>query len=114
MAAFNSSNLTSKSENLTIACKATQNNNFTYMINSSPITKTEAVKDLGVILADNLKWDKHIDKLFSRATNLIYINFKTFKYINFNVNLLKLFIRPILEYNVNVLAPYQKGDRKRI
>ena len=105
-----------KSEHLTICRKDNSDDHLQFFINSSAINKTDVVRDLGVLLTSNLQWHSQISKVYSRATNLIYIILKTFKsrQPHFYVNLFKLYVCPILEYNINIWMPYKIGDIRRI
>ena len=71
-----------------------------------------SVRDLGIVISNNLKWDKHIylirQKAYQRAHHILR---------SFNTNniwtLLKAYntyVRPILEYNSVVWSPYLVKD----
>ena len=64
------------------------------------ITVTYCQRHLGVILAANMKWDKDIDTVLSRARRLLGILKKLSRHpsISALVNFNKAYIRPTLEY----------------
>ena len=63
------------------------------------ITVTNCQRHLGVILAANMKWDKHIDTVLSRARRLLGVLKKLSHHLLISalVNFYKVYIRPILE-----------------
>ena len=85
-------------------------------INSQKIPHTSAVKDLWVNLSSNLKCAIHINKIYSKAINLVHITLRAFKTNNCRIytNLYKTYIRPILEYNCTTWMPYLITDIKKI
>ena len=105
----------SKSEQI-IFCRHPISPKPTFTINNSIIPIVNTIKDLGVILSDNLKWNPHIQKIYSKSISLLYLTLKSFCSTDpfFYVNLYKLYIRPNLEYNVCTWNPFQRGDVKRI
>ena len=105
-----------KCEHITFCHKNQQSNNHQFFINNTPIPQKNNVRDLGIILNNNLKWDPYINSIYSNSINLVYVIIKSFKSRNFKfyVNQYNLFIRPKLEYNVNIWTPALKGDIKKV
>ena len=64
------------------------------------ITVTNCQRNVGVILAENMKWDKHIGTVLSRARRLLGVLKKLSRYLSISVfvNFYKAYIRPIFEY----------------
>ena len=81
-------------------------------INSTKLTYINSVKDLGVYISSNFKWETHIAKIVNLSSLISYQILKTFKTRNI-LTLLKLYktyIRPKLEYNTPVWSPYLQKD----
>ena len=103
---------TSKSEHLTIRNKIVHN----FHINNEAIPKVEQVRDLGVMISDQLKWTKHINKIRSKSNILSHIILRTFSPNNTSllVNLFKTYIRPTMEYNTCTWSPHLRCDIKEV
>ena len=87
-----------------------------FQINNTTVQNTESMKDLGIIISDNLKWHNHINYLYNKAALSSYHILKSFRTKNIWV-LKKLFItytRPIVEYNTPVWSPYLSNDTSKI
>ena len=71
------------------------------------ITEVEEEKDLGVIFDTDMKFDRHINNVVSRANRILMIIRRTFKYLDEKtfVSLYKSMVRPILEYANSVWHP---------
>ena len=104
-----------KSEQIFFSSRSTSTQP-TFYINNSVIPKVGIVKDLGVLISDNLKWNPHIQKVVSKSLGSVFLILKSFISYNpvFYVNLYKLYVRPNLEYNVCTWMPSQVGDIKKI
>jgi len=66
------------------------------------------VSDLGIEIDSSLKYDAHINKIVSKAYSRIGVLFKDFTTSHVPV-LRKVFltyVRPVLEYASNILAPF--------
>ena len=103
---------TNKSDNLTIRQKTTTD----FKINDENIPKVEDVRDLGVILSNDFKWSKHIDKARTKANILSHALVRSFLLYNTRllVNLYKIYIRPILEYNTCTWSPFLKTEIDKV
>jgi hypothetical protein len=99
---------TAKSEHLTLRLKVDQ----TFVIANQDIPKVNKVRDLGVMISDDVKWKTHIQKIRSKANILSHIILKTFLSDNTQllVNLYKTYVRPIMEYNTCTWSPHYKED----
>ena len=86
--------------------------------NSPPhiIEKTLVERDLGIIIANDLKWVHQIEKAVQTAKAIISQIRNSFTY--FECELVRLLyvslIRPHLEYAVPVWSPYLRGDIENI
>ena len=80
------------------------------------VTNTDQMKDLGVIVSENLKWAPHISKIYRESSFISYQIRKSFhtKNIWTLLNLYKTYIRPKLEYNCPIWSPGYIKDKKLI
>jgi hypothetical protein len=86
------------------------------LIEDHPVEEKTSIKDLGVIIASDLKWTKHIDYI---SHNARFKSYQILKSINTNIiwtaiNLFTTYIRPQLEYNSQVWSPYLIEDINKI
>ena len=102
----------SKSEHLVIRNKDPK----TLYIGHQPIPKVSFVRDLGLTLTDDLSSKQYIGKIRARANTLSHILHRTFLTHNhtFRINLFKIYIRPILEYNTCSWSPHLQSDIKSV
>ena len=81
--------------------KRNQTTSTTYYLDNKPIPKTNTVRDLGILITSDLKWETQTRKIYSKALVLVYTilrSFKTTKPRSY-VQMFKTYIRPIIEYN---------------
>ena len=73
-------------------------------------------KDLGVTFESNLKFDKHINNIVSKAQRTLALIKHTFDYMDRDMFLIlyKSIIRPLLEYATCVWSPYLKKDIRKL
>lgn len=80
------------------------------MLDGTPLSITDSIRDLGVIFCADLSFVKYIQAVSSRAFKKLGFVMRSFKYFN-NINTLRLLfcslVRPQLEYAVIVWASYQ-------
>ena len=86
-----------KSEHFTIRNRSTRSFN----INGNIIKRVSTVRDLGITLSNDLKWNKYINKIRAKANIIGHAILKTFisNDPKFLINLYKTYVRPIVEYN---------------
>jgi hypothetical protein len=87
-----------------------------YFLNGTALSSVSCVKDLGVLISNNLKFSAHIDQLCVnalRTVNLIYRVF-TCRNVKLLVCAYISFVRSKLEYATEVWNPYLIGDIKRL
>ena len=101
-----------KSEHLTIKEKSP----IILTINNQPIPKVNNVRDLGIKISSNLEWKPYIDQLRAKANTLGYSILRTFSSNNcwLLLNLYKIYVRPLVEYNTCSWSPSAKGEIKAI
>ena len=83
-----------------------------FRINNIRLPSTKVFKDLGIFIAENLKWNHHINYVYQIASTISFQVLKSFK--STDINILKkiylVYIRPKLEYNTPIWSPYLKKD----
>ena len=80
-----------------------------YVLQNTPLSKAESVRDLGVNFCPDLSFDKHILTITSNAFKKLGFIMRSFKYFNNTATLKFLFsslVRPQLEYASIVWAPH--------
>ena len=85
------------------------NTHNTYTINQEPLSKVEQIRDLGVILDKQMKFDKHILNTTSKGFQIlgfILRNSREFTKASTKIKLFNTLVRPILEYSSSVWNPH--------
>ena len=87
-----------------------------YQIDGEVLSRRSSALDLGIIVEDTLKFHAQVAKACKKATTLINTIRRTFVSRNprFLENMYKTFIRPHLEYCVQVWSPVYAGDTTAI
>ena len=90
--------------------------NPTYNIEGEAILRSSVVKDLGVMISENLKFHDHVDRACERANSEINRIRRSFscRSPSFIKDMFKLYVRPHLEYAVEVWNPRDRGDVLKI
>ena len=91
-------------------------NPYEYWINSHKLTRADIVRDLRVLIDSSLHFDKHIDNVIKKASNvskLLLLSFST-RHQNILMKAFCTYVRPILEYNSPVWSPHRKSLTDRI
>lgn len=90
----------------------TNNPQVDYTIDRQIIAATNSQKDLGVLMTKDLKWGEHINTIVKKANSFLYVIKRSFQLITTNVflKIYKTYIRPLLEYAVQVWNPYLAKD----
>ena len=89
-----------KSEHISFSQKSV----FKFFIGTDPIQTVNVVKDLGILVNNNLRWKSHVSKLVGKATSLSYTIIRCFSCRNpaAYVKSYKSLVRPLLEYNTSI------------
>src|ERR1043165_4915324 len=86
------------------------------VIDNNPLAVFESVKDLGVILDNNLSFSLHIDGVVSKAKQRMFLIFKSF--VSRDIGLLafayKAYILPIVDYCSTIWFPNKLDDIDRV
>ena len=87
-----------------------------YKCGSVDIKQVSQVKDLGVILTNDLKFRTHYEAICKKAHRTCALIFRSFEYKDpwFLISLLNLYVRPYLDYCSQSWSPYMRGDINRI
>jgi hypothetical protein len=83
---------------------------------SYTLENSQNERDLGIQLQSNLKWDKQVNTVVSKAQSIlckIKNSFKHWDLKTFKI-LFTTYVRPILEYGAPAWCPYRKKDIKKI
>ena len=90
---------------------------FTYKLNGVEISRTNTVKNLGVIFEPQLNFNQNFDALCSKANRLLGFIFREtqeFPYSRPFIQLYKALVIPILMYDSPISSPYKIVDIKQI
>lgn len=106
----------SKSDHISFSNTSLDLHTTYFSINNTPIRQSKTVKDLGIILSRDLKWSSHVQTTFSKCSSLSFIILKSFKSKDpfFYLQLFKVYIRPVIEYNINTWMPSLVSDVEKI
>lgn len=104
-----------KSAIMTVTRKALPST-FTYVINSTPLNRVDEHKYLGVTITSDLKWDKHISKIISKALRKLFFLKRSLAHATTATKLLAYtsFVRPVLEYANTVWFPHTVTNIKKL
>ena len=82
------------------------------LLGGTCLASTPLVKDLGVLISDNLKWYEHVQSLKNKSRQRSYLILRSFTSNNIWVLLqaYTTYVRPIVEYASSVWNPIMKGD----
>ena len=103
-----------KSEYISLLHKTNTLPNF--YLNKTSIPYKDSVKDLGVVLRDDLKWSSHIQHVSGKTVGLAFSLLRSFQtpYPSFYINLFKTYVRPIIEYNSTIWNPTLISETRAI
>ena len=82
-----------------------------YTLCGQTLDHVDEERDLGVIVDDELTFEKHIDAKISKANSFLGLIRRNFSYLDKDMllTLYKAFVRPHLEYAQSVWAPTRQG-----
>ena len=91
------------------------NPSLSYTLNHNPLPVANSVRDLGITFNCKLKFDEYINKIVSKAFQLVNLIFRSFvsRCPKIFCRAFKTYIRPILEYCTPVWSPYLLCDIKK-
>ena len=84
------------------------NPSLSYTLNHNPLPVANSVRDLGITFNCKLKFNEYINKIVSKAFQLVNLIFRSFvsRCPKILCRAFKTYIRPILEYCTPVWSPY--------
>jgi ribonuclease P/MRP protein subunit RPP40 len=93
-----------------------RNKKFHYTMDGVRLEEVEVEKDVGVLVADNLRTSQQCSSAAGKANGVLgqisrainYRDKKTF------VQLYKVYVRPHLEYCIQAWSPYWKADKEKL
>lgn len=87
-----------------------------YNINGTTISSSDTIKDLGVLIDENLKFHSHTASVITRANRTLAIVHKTFNFTDNHMflALYKSLIRPVIEYGNTIWGPHYALDQQNI
>ena len=93
-----------------------RNPKVAYELNGEELKHSEAEKDLGVMVAENLKPEIHIGKIAAKANRMVGLIKRNFNYLNLEMcqSLYSSLVRPHLEYAVQAWSPYFEKDKQKL
>jgi hypothetical protein len=73
-------------------------------------------KDIGVLVAENLSFNKHIQNQVNKANSIMELIRRTYTYLDEQSfkYLFQALVRPHIEYAEAVWSPFKVGDIKKI
>ena len=92
------------------------NVNNVYTMGNQNLNISQCEKDLGVLIDDKLKFDKHISAAVNKANKIMAVTRRTFDYMDSEIfcNIFKGLIRPHLEYGAPIWSPYTMKMKEMI
>ena len=87
-----------------------------YSINGIQISPNDSIKDLGVIVDNQLKFHEHADSVVTKANRTLAIIRKSFNFTDKTMflSLYKSLVRPIIEYGNAIWGPHYILDQQSI
>ena len=79
-----------------------------YVLHDTPLPAVNQFKYLGITLQNNLKWDKHVSAVVSKASQTLGFLKRNFKMASQKIRELAYctMIRPQVEYAISVWSPW--------
>ena len=92
-----------------------KNTHETLNLGNKALSQTSEIRDLGILISSNLKWDLHISKIKGKALQRCFHIFRSFSSKNVWTLLrtCKTFARPLLESNSVIWNPYLQKRHRR-
>ena len=89
---------------------------YDYMLNDRILDKTEAEKDLGILISSNLKPSDHVAAIAAKANSRLGIIKRAFEFMDKEMflSLYLALVHPVLEYVVQSWSPYFQRDIERV
>jgi len=87
-----------------------RSSNKSYYFNGCLLSSTNPIRDLGILINDNLYYKSHINSIVSKSLQRIGILFRGFlcRDLHFLRKAFIIYVRPLIEYNSILWSPNQK------
>ena len=84
--------------------------NNSYFLNNYPLTSSNPIRDLGILINDNLSYKSHINSIVSKSLQRVGVLFRGFlcRDLPFLRKAFITYVRPLIEYNSILWSPNQK------
>ena len=104
-----------KSEHIIFSTPRSNSTKNTYFLDNQIIKESDTVRDLGILINNDLKWATQISKIYIKSLHLVHNIIKSFKTKNPHVyvQLFKSYVRPLTEYNNNIWSSHLVSDVKK-
>ena len=92
-------------------CLPKKNPKISYFFNGLKLPNNQnSIRDLGIIVSDDLSWDAHVNKISKNALSRLFILLKAFKSNSpkLLVQMYHTYVRPLLEFATPVFNPTKK------
>ena len=91
-------------------------NQYTYFLCGTAIQPVQSVRDLEVVIDQDLKFHEHTSLVTNKANRVLGLIKSSFAYLDSNmlVRLYKSVVRPILEYGNIIWGPHYLMDQKKV
>ena len=89
---------------------------YDYTLDQAPLEHTDHEKNLGVVIANKLKFSQHINQKVNKANSIMGVIRKSFRFLDPLIfqKFYKSLVKPDLEYAVVVWNPHLKKDIKKL
>ena len=84
---------------------------YSYYVNGVALSDVESIRDLGIIISSDLRWNKQVDSVVAKANRMVGLIRKAVvsRDKDVIVPLYKALVRPVMEYAVAVWSPQYLG-----
>ena len=84
--------------------------NNSYFLHNCPLTSSNPIRDLGILINNNLSYKSHINSIVSKSLQRVGILFRGFlcRDLHFLRKAFITYVRPLIEYNSILWSPNQK------
>ena len=84
---------------------------YDYQIGGQPLTRTDTMEDLGIIISPDLKWGPHISKMCKKACRQLWLIPRTLSYqalVPAKKTAYLALVRSVLDYGISLWTPHTK------
>ena len=87
-----------------------RSSNNSYFLNNCPLTFSNPIRDLGILIDNNLSYKSHINSIVSKSLQRVGLLFRGFlcRDLPFLRKAFITYVRPLIEYNSILWSPNQK------